>query len=91
MESFNGRLRDECVNVELLFTLADAQEKLSKWRRDFNYARQHSVLADRTAAEFAALWADKPISAGGERFAPKIVNTTREKPPQGLAWPTTPP
>jgi putative transposase len=87
IESFNGRLRDEFLNVELLFSLADAQEKLANWRQDFNYARPHSALADRTPAEFAASWADKPISAGGERFAPKIVNTTREKPPQGSASP----
>jgi len=73
--------------VELLFSLADAQQKLTNWRRDFNYARPHSALADRTPAEFAALWTDKPMSAGGERFAPKIVNTTREKPLQGFASP----
>jgi len=34
-ESFNGRLRDECLNVELFFTLADVHEKLERWREDY--------------------------------------------------------
>jgi putative transposase len=54
IESFNGRLRDECLNVEVFFTLADARRKLHLWRRDYNYRRPHSALADRTPAEFAA-------------------------------------
>ena len=32
IESFNGKLRDECLNVEVFFTLADAREKLALWR-----------------------------------------------------------
>jgi putative transposase len=38
IESFNGRLRDEFLNVELLFSLADEQNKLVSWRKDFNDA-----------------------------------------------------
>jgi len=54
IESFNGRLRDECLNVEVFFTLADARRKLHLWRRDYNHYRPHSALDDRTPAEFAA-------------------------------------
>jgi len=54
IESFNGRLRDECLNVEIFFTLADARRKLEPWRHDYNHHRPHSALADRTPAEFAA-------------------------------------
>ena len=36
IESFNGRLRDECLNVEVFFTLADVREKLERWREDYN-------------------------------------------------------
>jgi putative transposase len=50
IESFNGKLRDECLNVDIFFTLADARRKLHLWRRDYN----HHALADRTSAEFAA-------------------------------------
>ena len=35
IESFNGRLRDECLNGEIFFHLADAREKLERWRRDY--------------------------------------------------------
>jgi putative transposase len=53
IESFNGRLRDECLNVEMFLDLADAQSKIEKWRRDYNEQRPHSALADRTPQEFA--------------------------------------
>ena len=36
IESFNGRLRDECLNGEVFFNLADAREKLERWRHDYN-------------------------------------------------------
>ena len=53
IESFNGRLRDECLNVEVFLDLADARRKLDKWRNDYNQQRPHSALADRTPEEFA--------------------------------------
>jgi putative transposase len=55
IESFNGRLRDECLNVEVFFTLTDARRKLAIWLDDYNHHRPHSALADRTPAEFAAI------------------------------------
>jgi hypothetical protein len=73
--------------VELLFSLADAQNKLASWRKDFNDARPHSALADRTPSEFAALWKDKAISCSGERFTPNTLNATQEKQHQGFAAP----
>lgn len=44
IESFNGKLRDECLNVEVFFTLADAREKLALWRADYNQHRPHTAL-----------------------------------------------
>lgn len=55
IESFNGRLRDECLNVEVFFSLADARRKLAIWLHDYNQHRPHSALADRTPSEFAAI------------------------------------
>ena len=55
IESFNGKLRDECLNVEVFFTLADARRKLALWRHDYNHHRPHSALADRTPNEFAII------------------------------------
>ena len=57
IEAFNGRLRDECLNVELFFSVQDAREKLERWREDYNRVRPHSALQDRTPAEVAAAWA----------------------------------
>src|SRR5215813_2238591 len=54
IESFNGRLRDECVNVEVFLDLADAQSKIERWRCDYNQQRPHSALADRTPQEYAS-------------------------------------
>lgn len=59
IESFNGRLRDECLNVETFFDLIDVREKLERWRRDYNQVRPHSSLGDRAPAEFARSWRQK--------------------------------
>ena len=53
IESFNGRLRDELLNVELFSDLVDARRKLEAWRRDYNGNRPHSALSGMTPREFA--------------------------------------
>jgi putative transposase len=52
-ESFNGRLRDECLNVHQFVSLADAREKIEAWRVDYNHRRPHSSLGHLTPSEFA--------------------------------------
>jgi putative transposase len=52
-ESFNGRLRDECLSACWFLDLADARAQIEAWRRDYNHARPHSGLAGRTPAAFA--------------------------------------
>ena len=56
IESFNGRLRDECLNVQVFFTVADARDKLEQWRLDYNRVRPHSALGDSAPQEFASAW-----------------------------------
>jgi putative transposase len=56
IESFNGRLRDACLNVETFFDLTDVRDKLERWRQDYNQVRPHSALADRSPEEFARAW-----------------------------------
>jgi putative transposase len=56
IESFNGRLRDECLNVEVFFALADVRDKLEGWRQDYNHVRPHSSLGDQPPAVFARQW-----------------------------------
>jgi putative transposase len=51
IESFNGRLRDECLNGNLFFSIEDARRKLEIWRVDYNTVRPHSSLGDRSPSE----------------------------------------
>jgi putative transposase len=53
VESFNGRLRDECLNANWFTSLSDARRKIETWRRDYNEQRPHSSLAYLPPAEFA--------------------------------------
>lgn len=55
IESFNGRLRDECLNLHWFLSLADARRTIEDWRERYNSARPHSGLAGCTPSEFAAL------------------------------------
>jgi len=52
IESFNGRLRDECLNVHQFASLADAQAIIEAWRMDYNQRRPHSSLGHLTPNEF---------------------------------------
>lgn len=53
--SFNGRLREECLNAHWFLSLDDARAKIEAWRRFYNESRPHSALGDRTPCEFALL------------------------------------
>ncbi len=53
IESFNGRLRDECLNQHYFTSLADARTIVAAWRLDYNRARPHSSLGYRTPFEFS--------------------------------------
>ena len=53
VESFNGRLRDECLNANWFRNLADARAKITAWRNEYNGERPHSSLGYRTPNEFA--------------------------------------
>jgi putative transposase len=53
VESFNGRLRDECLNANWFTSLNDARRKIEEWRQDYNQQRPHSSLAYLSPAAFA--------------------------------------
>ncbi len=53
VESFNGRLRDECLNANWFTSLSDARRKIEAWRVDYNQERPHSSLDYMAPAEFA--------------------------------------
>ena len=53
IESLNGRLRDECLNVHWFLSVADARRQIEAWRVGYNVARPHRGLAGRTPEEYA--------------------------------------
>lgn len=53
VESFNGRLRQECLNASWFMSLDDARGKIEAWRTYYNESRPHSALDWATPAEFA--------------------------------------
>jgi len=52
IETFNGSLRDECLNVHWFESIDEAKEKIEAWRRDYNESRPHQALKTMTPAEF---------------------------------------
>jgi putative transposase len=50
IESFNGKLRDELLNLEIFYTLLEAEVLVGKWRRHYNTVRPHSSLGYRPPA-----------------------------------------
>lgn len=61
-ESFNGRLRDECLNEQWFLTVPEARRCIEAWRIDYNIARPHSGLAGCTPLEFANRYTEQVTS-----------------------------
>ena len=62
IESFNGRLRDECLNVMQFESIEDAIEKIEAWRIDYNDHRSHNSLGHLTPNGYAQKRQEKRIS-----------------------------
>lgn len=61
-ESFNGSLRDECLQMQLFQGVAEARVVLETYRRHYNDERPHSSLGYRTPAEFKRAWLERQVS-----------------------------
>lgn len=61
VESFQGRLRDECLDRHWFLGLADARQTIEAWRQDYNRARPHSALGYRPPEEFRQAFAAAAI------------------------------
>jgi putative transposase len=61
VESFNGRLRDECLNANWFTSLSDARRKIEAWRVDYNQERPHSSLGYLAPREFARSQAEMTV------------------------------
>ena len=68
VESFHGRLREECLNVSWFQNLFDARRKIAAWKIEYNEERPHSSLGYRTPQEFAT--AMRASEAGSALLAP---------------------
>jgi transposase InsO family protein len=60
VESFNGRVRDELLNVEEFTSLLEAEVIIESWRVEYNTYRPHSSLDGLTPSEYAARWTSTP-------------------------------
>ena len=85
MESFNGKLRDECLNEHVFASLAEARRIIEAWRIDYNEVRPHSSLGYQTPEEFAAAWADAERHAKAASIAPDASACHRARSHQGQA------
>ena len=63
-ESFNGKLRDECLSLQWFRNRVDARVSIDQWRRHYNEVRPHSSLAYLTPLEFKAKHLAEPIDGG---------------------------
>jgi putative transposase len=61
IESFNGRFRQECLNLHWFLSLEDAKSKIELWRKDYNENHPHSSLGDISPREFIASLEEKLI------------------------------
>ena len=69
IESFNGTLRDECLNMNLFTNGRHAQNVTETWRREYNELRPHSSLNYMTPAEFADHWRNSSRPTASLRYA----------------------
>jgi putative transposase len=54
VESFNSRIRDECLNINIFWSLAQARVVITDWKQDYSHRRRHSSLGYQAPAVYAA-------------------------------------
>jgi putative transposase len=62
-ESFNGKLRDECLGMHWFQNRTEARVVIEQWRREYNEDRPHSSLGRLTPSEFARTQTSKILGA----------------------------
>lgn len=77
LESFNSKLRDECLNEHVFKGLAEARQIIDAWRHDYNCLRPHSSLRALTPTEFAEQQGDRLSKFGAPRPVPLLNRPTR--------------
>lgn len=82
IESFNGKLRDECLNEHEFLHLSHARDLLEAFREDYNHCRPHSGLGGLTPAEFAGRIARTPHGGSLVLSVPSLAVPTLNPQPQ---------
>ncbi len=77
VESFNGKLRDECLNVSWFRNLWHARLLIESWRRDYNSMRPHSGLGYRTPEAFRESFAPSPRNVEMQQILAPVKATLR--------------
>jgi putative transposase len=67
VESFNGRLREECLNSHWFVSMEDAKRAIEAWRVDYNESRPHRALGNQTPLEFALAASTSACSKGDKK------------------------
>jgi len=75
VESFNGRLRDECLNETLFTSLPHARAVLTKWQADYNHVRPHSAHRGATPAEIGRRIIAPQVAEVVANAAPEAANS----------------
>jgi putative transposase len=95
-ESFNGKFRDECLDVEWFRSRAEAKVEIGRWRKHYNTVRPHSSIGYLTPAAFARKLANTPSAAATttgqaaallKGSAPRPVDQPSRMGPRGKAEP----
>ena len=68
IESFNGKVRHECLNQHYFKTLEEAKTRIENWRTWYNEFRPHQTLEGLTPTEFIKQWQDKNNNQNPEKF-----------------------
>ena len=77
VESFNGRVRDELLNVEEFGSLLEAEIIVESWRTQYNTYRPHSSLAGLTPVEYRAKWDAEHPTPGTPDPSPTLSKPLR--------------
>ncbi len=88
VESFHGKLRDECLNASWFQNLFDARRKITAWRKEYNEERPHSSLGYRTPAEFArAIGGEQGCGKAAPRKTESGFSSPLGNPANGAGFP----
>ena len=80
IEAFNGKLRDECLNVHQFLSIEDARSKIEAWRVDYNLHRPHSSLGQLTPREYLRQVRNRGqrsrdcLATNGPKTGPRTMN-----------------